>query len=56
VEKWNEIGDVYENKDSYPLNAGISMKTSSLMFSAEISYNIFSYAPEAAGLVRRRNL
>ena len=32
MEKWGGTGNVYENKGSYPLRAGIYMKTGKLMF------------------------
>jgi hypothetical protein len=50
VEKWGRGGNVYENKGSYPLKAGMYMKTSRLMFSAEISHDVHSYTPTGRGL------
>jgi hypothetical protein len=32
VKKWGGTGNVYENKGSYPLKAGIYMKTGRLIF------------------------
>jgi hypothetical protein len=34
---WGQSGNVYENKGSYPLKAGMYMKTGELAFSAEIN-------------------
>jgi hypothetical protein len=35
--RWGKSGNVYENKGSYPLKAGMYLKTGKLIFSVEIS-------------------
>jgi hypothetical protein len=51
VEKVGGKRNVYENKGTYLLKAGIYMKTGRLMFSAEVSQNMLSDSPPRRGLI-----